>query len=306
MASAEVPKIIMFCDKCKKRKGPVSATHRGCGGDEANCTCEEEVAVPESQESDSVHRSPLRDESDDDSKADAPSTAEKQPTGGYLGKRLLTPAQEAAVIVRRCAVKFQTLGLDFPKCMTKIAHLNPHTIMKELKLDDCETRTASINWKVAANVKMQEGAVRNCAQKALVKYEKRCPDCFNPFAAAEYAPELSTEEMDKEQIWWLMTKEQRLAILLDEARALQERKAVNLKHKASGDWYQSCISTIRQGSNAIKEHMRFSQKKRKISDYLQTARNHLAPKKSKAEVDTITNNLLQDVDIDEFAEDSDF
>ena len=93
MASVELPKIITFCDKCKRRKGPVSATHRGCGGDEANCTCEEEVAVPESQESDSVHRSPLRDESDDDSKADAPSTAEKQPTGGYLGKRLLTPAQ---------------------------------------------------------------------------------------------------------------------------------------------------------------------------------------------------------------------
>ena len=70
MASVEVTKIITFCDKCKRRKGPVSATHRGCGGDEANCTCEEEVAVPESQESDSVHRSPLRDESDDDSKAD--------------------------------------------------------------------------------------------------------------------------------------------------------------------------------------------------------------------------------------------
>ena len=103
-----------------------------------------------------------------------------------------------------------------------------------------------------------------------------------------------------------MTKERRLAILLDEARALQERKAVNLKHKASGDWYQSCISMIRQGSSAIKEHMRFSQKKRKISDYVQTAHNHLAPKKSKKEVDTITNNLLQDVDIDEYAEDSDF
>ena len=52
--------------------------------------------------------------------------------------------------------------------------------------------------------------------------------------------------------------------------------------------------------------MRFSSKKRNISDHLQTARNHLAPKKSKAEVDTITNKLLQDVDIDEFAEDNDF
>ena len=305
MASAELPKIIMFCDKCKKRKGPVSATHRGCGGDEANCTCEEDAA-PESQESDSVHLSPYNSANEEEHKADAPSTAEKQPTGGYLGKRLLTPAQEAAVAVRRCAVKFATLGLDFPSCMTKIAHLNPHDIMKQLKLDDCETRTASINWKVKANVKMHEGAVRNCAIKALVKYEKRCPDCFNPFAAADYAPDLSTEEMDKEQIWWLMTKEQRLSLLLDEARALQARKAVNLKLKASGDWYQSCISTIRQGSNAIKENMRFSSRKRKVSDYLQTARNHLAPKKSKTEVDTITNNLLQDVDIDEFAEDSDF
>ena len=65
-------------------------------------------------------------------------------------------------------------------------------------------------------------------------------------------------------------------------------------------------STIRQGSNAIKENMRFSSRKRKVTDYLQTARNHLAPKKSKNEVDTITNDLLQGIDIDEYAEDSDF
>jgi hypothetical protein len=67
-------------------------------------------------------------------------------------------------------------------------------------------------------------------------------------------------------------------------------------------------STRLEASNAIKENMRFSSssKKRKVSDYLQTARNHLAPKKSKAEVDTITNNLLEDVDIDEYAEDNDF
>ena len=109
--------------------------------------------------------------------------------------------------------------------MTKIAHLNPHDIIKRLKLDDCETRTASIDWKVNANVKMHEGAVHNCAIKALVKYEKRRPECFNPFAAADYAPDLPIEEMDKGQIWWLMTKEQRLSLLLDEARA---RKAVNL------------------------------------------------------------------------------
>ena len=109
-------------------------------------------------------------------------------------------------ISARCAIKFVTLGLDFPSCMTKIAHLNPDEIIKLLKPDDCKTRTASIDWKVKANTKMHEGAVRNCAIKALVKYEKRCPDCFNPFAVAEYAPDLSTEEMDKEQIWWLMTK----------------------------------------------------------------------------------------------------
>ena len=62
--------------------------------------------------------------------------------------------------------------------------------MKRLKLDDCETRTASVAWKVKENSKMHEGAVRNCANKALVKYEKRCSDCFNPFAVAEYAPDL--------------------------------------------------------------------------------------------------------------------
>ena len=94
------------------------------------------------------------------------------------------------------------------------------------------------------------------------------------------------------EIWWLMTREQRLPLLLDEARALQSRKAENLALKASGDWYQTCLQAIRQGSNAIKENMRWSNKKRKVSDYLQTARNNLVPKKSKAEVDTITNKVV--------------
>ena len=98
--------------------------------------------------------------------------------------------------------------------------------------------------------------------------------------------------MDREQIWWIMTKEQRLTLLMDGARALQSRKAENLTLKASGDWYQTCLQAIRQGSNAIKENMRWSNKKRKVSDYLQTARNNLVPKKSKAEVDTITNKVV--------------
>ena len=223
MASVELPKVIMFCDKCKKRKGPVSAMHRDCGGDEANCTCEEDAA-PESQESDSVHLSPYNSGNEEEHKEGALSTVEKQPTGGYLGKRLLSPAQEAVVAIRRCAVKFATLGLDFPSCMTKIAPLNPHEIIKLLKLDDCETRIASIDWKVKEKTKMHEGAVQNCATKALVKYEKRGPECFNPLSVQDYAPDLSTDEMNREQIWWLMTKEQRQSLLLDEARALQSRR----------------------------------------------------------------------------------
>ena len=118
---------------------------------------------------------------------------------------MLSPTQEAAVAVRRCAVKFATLGFDFTSCMTKIAHLNPPEIIKLLNLDDCETRIASIVWKVKANTKIHEGAVQNCATKVLVKYDKHCPECFDPFSVQDYAP-------DREQIWWLMTKEQRLSL----------------------------------------------------------------------------------------------
>ena len=300
---------IIFCHTCHKRKGRVSATHSGCGGDEASCNCDDADPPPDSQESETVHQSPYNSSNDDDSKADAPSTAEKQPTRHYAGKPMLTPAQEAAVAVRRCAVKFETLGLDFPSCMIDIAHLNPHEVIKLLKLNDCATRTASIQWKVNANAKMHEGAVRSCAIKALVKYERRCPPCFNPFAVGEYAPDLATEDMDREQIWWLLTKEQRLALLTDEARALQSRKFENLTLKASGDWYQTCLQAIRQGSNAIKDNMRWTSKKRKVLDYLQTARNNLTPKKSKAEVDDITNKLLDGIDVhdvDSYEYNSDF
>jgi hypothetical protein len=54
-----------------------------------------------------------------------------------------------------------------------------------------------------------------------------------------------------------------------------------------------------------REHALVEQKM-KVSDYLQTARNNLVPEKSKAEVDTITNKLLDRIDVDEHAEDNDF
>jgi len=107
-------------------------------------------------------------------------------------------------------------------------------------------------------------------------------------------------------LWWLLTKEQRLALLMDEACALQSRKAENLTLKASGDWYQTCLQAIRQGSNAMKENMRWSTRKKQVSDYLQTARTNLIPKGSKVEVDTITNKLFESIDVDEYAENSDF
>ena len=300
--------VSLFCQTCHKRTGPVSSTHSNCGGNESSCKCHEEDKLPESQESE-THGSPYHSSQEQETIVnDAPMTAEKPAPGEYTGNRMLSPAQEAAVEIRRCSVKFQTLGLDFPSCMIKIAHKNAHEVLKLLKLDDCATRTASIDWKIKGHAKMKEGAVRSCALKALVKYEKTSPQCFNPFGVKEYAPDLDThDDMDREQIWWLLTKDQRMALLMDEARALQSRKAQCIKLKAEGDWYQSCMQTVRQGASAIKEHLRFSSaKKRKIFDYFQTARNNLVPKKTKAEVNVITNTLLDGIDVGEFAEDSDF
>ena len=99
--------------------------------------------------------------------------------------------------------------------MMKIVHLNPHEVIKRLTLGDCATRTVPIDWEVKANVKMHEGALRNCAIEALVKYEKHCPECLDPFSVRDYAPDLLTEDMDREQIWCLMTREQRPAVAFD-------------------------------------------------------------------------------------------
>ena len=51
--------------------------------------------------------------------------------------------------------------------------------------------------------------------------------------------------------------------------------------------------------------MRFSAKKRKLSEYFQTAKMNLVPKKSKHEVDKITKDLIEGIDDNEFASDSD-
>ena len=298
---------IIFCIKCQKRKGPVSTTHSRCGGDEASCQCEDIVAVEQPADH-TPYQSSQEDDGVEDDVVEQPRTVEKPAPSSDPRKRLLSPQREAAVAIRRWHVDFFKIGLDFPSCMEKVAHKNPYEIYKFLKLDDCESRRASIDWKVKGHAKMQEGAIRNCALKASVKYEKKAPPCFNPFTIKEYAPnleELETEAMDKEQIWWLLDKDQRMALLMDEARALQERKSICIKLKAEGDWYQNCITTIRAGSNAIKENMRFSAKKRKLSEYFQTAKMNLVPKKSKHEVDKITKDLIEGIDDNEFASDSD-
>ena len=292
---------IIFCIKCQKRKGPVSTTHSRCGGDEASCQCEDIVAVEQPADH-TPYQSSQEDDGVEDDVVEQPRTVEKPAPSSDPRKRLLSPQREAAVAIRRWHVDFFKIGLDFPSCMEKVAHKNPYEIYKFLKLDDCESRRASIDWKINGHAKMQEGAIRNCALKAAVKYEKKAPPCFNPFTIKEYAPnleELEAEALDKDQIWWLLDKDQRMALLMDEARALQERKSICIRLKAEGDWYQSCISTIRGGSNAIKENMRFSRKKRKVSEYFQNAKMNLVPKKSKEECDKITNDIMNGIDVDE-------
>ena len=88
--------------------------------------------------------------------------------------------------------------------MQAIAHKNPYEIYRLLKLDACASRRSSIDWKLNGHAKMQQGAIRNCALKESVQYEKKAPPCFNHFTIKEYAlnlEELETEALDKEQIW---------------------------------------------------------------------------------------------------------
>jgi hypothetical protein len=302
--------MIQFCSTCEKRKGPVSSTHAGCGGDEATCKCANENVQPKPKEL-ATYRSPHHSSDDQDEKEmpSSPSTAEKKATYSHRGKRPLSPAREAAVAIRRWSVKFFEIGLDFPTCMTKIAHLNPHQIFKVLKLDECASRTAAINWKLNGNAKMKTGAVKSCAMKALVNYKEKAPPCFNPFSAKEYAPNLEdTADMSTEQIWWLMNHDQRKALLMNEARALQDRKGACIRLKAEGDWYQSCMSTIRGGSDALRDHMRHGSKKRKVFEYFQQAQSNLEEpiiKKSKIEIDTITQDVMGTINVDDLEYESD-
>ena len=57
--------------------------------------------------------------------------------------------------------------------------------------------------------------------------------------------------------------------------------------------------------NTIPKRNILSAKKRKVSEYFQTAKMNLVPKKSKHEVDKITKDLIEGIDDDEFASNSD-
>jgi len=228
---------ISFCNQRHKRKGPVSSTHQSCGGDEANCACEEVAPLEAPQSEQPAAHSPCHssDEGSDPIEVvEVPMTVEKPPPASDPGKRLLSPQREAALAIRRWSVNFFKIGLDFPSCMQSIAHKNPYEIYRLLKLDECASRRSSIDWKLKGHAKMQEGAIRNCALTASVKYEKMAPPCFNPFSINEYAPnleEFETEALDKEQIWWLLDKSKNG--VTDGRSASAPRKKVNL-HKAQG------------------------------------------------------------------------
>ena len=303
---SDPPAVIAFCETCHLRKGAVSSTHSRCSVDEASCQCEDaEQKEPESQESDTNRRSPYNSENEDEPQkpieAAQPRTVEKLAPGeGRI--RVLSPAREAAIAVRRWAVKFAEIGLDFPSCMANIAHLNPHQVLKRLKLDDCASRDAAVDWKISGHANMKEGAVKNCAAKALVKYKNAVPPCFNPFSVSEYAPNLGdTTKMSNPEIWWLMDKGQRMQLLLDEAKALQERKAVMIRMGAEGDWYARCLSIVRGGCDAMRNHLRHGMKRRKISHECYEQTNSM----SKAEIDSKTIKAVGVINLTDLKSDSD-
>jgi hypothetical protein len=293
---------IKFCPDCKKRVGPVSTTHAQTGGNEARCQCVQAVDHPV-DEPGKFETNPIYEES-------------KQPEASWLlhnkdrnpVRVVMSPQQKTAQKLRTWTNAFHDLGVhSFPSCMRGISHLCPGEIYETLKLDTCDSRRRYVDARIGALVAAKKASCAWAAKRALLTSRHKAPACFNPFSAAAMDSSIDNEcaqVLHKDEIWGLLSEEQKLLLLVDESIAKYDRNMQLQKVRAERMWIEQCTRCIRGGVDAIRENaLHTPSKKRQIDDHFERARHNIR-KRPKGEVDSITRDLFNGMDMDAWSADA--
>ena len=287
---------IKFCNKCERRIGPVSSTHAATGGTEAQCQCDLDIdKIPRSN--DTIPNEHLVAGS-------TPARSEKTTSTSPSTPVDVSPQKKAAQAIRNWATNFSDLGIHtYPSCMKGISHMAPIDMLKALKLDRCCTRQAYIDVRVNEHKAKKVATCAWEARKKLIQCKHQAPLCFNPFAHGLATTDVDQDEeggLSKDEIWTLLTEEQKLSLLVDEAMIKYDHYTERVRGKAERDWWEKCMRAVTGGARAFTDIARNTpSKKRLIDEHFARARTNIN-KKPKAEVDKITRSLFDDIEMAEW------
>jgi hypothetical protein len=217
---------ISFCKVCKKREGPVSATHSNCGGDEAFCTCSEVMPNrdpqvqqhPETEIISTAHSQYESSSEDEFNDADwleaARGTLDDSlppPTPLKLSAQMLTQHRS---VMAKLDTAFKDVGVDdvFERVLNAngslgtAGTLNARQMVLDAEIHNHKSKAKWLSSKLlpvfAKNQKMKFEAT----QWADGCYAKHPPDCFVPLAPDRLAAwSGSNSEMRVEYLQGMVT-----------------------------------------------------------------------------------------------------
>ena len=226
---------------------------------------------------------------------------------------VISPARSAALVVGKYRKLFkEDYDLNFPSCLEKHLDSPPIECYRILGLGDCEKRRAFIERGRHYELSNSEGKIKWASERDVVVYTNRPPSCFVPYQVPQASSDSEVIDVDipkpatrlsREEIWALLTKEERLEILTLHHEVGQFKIVEKLTAVLDSNWFVSCMRSLTAGIAAIKQNLRLNKKRASVDACLQTAReNILSPAlKRKRMVEQLlegvtVRNLFQDLE----------
>ena len=172
-------------------------------------------------------------------------------------------------MIRVWSNTFNDLGVhNYPSCMNGIAHQSPLEILKALKLNCSDARKRFIATRVDAHKLKKAASCAWTARKGLLLSKHSAPKCFNPFNATHYTErgDISPSYLTADEVWSLLTEDQRLSLLVDEAMLQYDRTTQVQTGRAEREWWDRSMRAVRGGSEAVRNNARHTPSKKRLID----------------------------------------
>ena len=187
--------------------------------------------------------------------------------------------------LRRWTKHFRdSYNLVYPSCLDGMHSLTPYECYQQLGMGESAERAAYIARRMHYEDETSEGSVKFAASRDCVIYTNRPPSCFVPYEVPPASSKvidvdnpIPDPRMSREEIWELLTMAERNELFRLHYEVVQSTKRAKLNSVMESNWYMDCIKSLTGGLAAIKQNLRYNQKRSAIDTFLQTAYENISP-----------------------------